>query len=147
MDDIKNNRALLLGYIKLCALFQSHQWIQAGVTIRNIQFRSKLTIFCPMWLWKLMDDLEKQQDTSFMLFQTLSHASFCSHQSIQTVVIVWRWPILGQIWRFFLSCVTLKFDGSHWKTIGHLFCVTSSFVHHFLAIGQFKQSGNDKFRW
>ena len=33
MDDWKNNRATHLGYINLCALFQSHHWIQTGVTI------------------------------------------------------------------------------------------------------------------
>ena len=41
--------------------------------------------------------------------------------------------------------MTLKFDGWPWKTRGHLFNGTSSFVHHFLAIGEFKlelQSGN-----
>ena len=41
--------------------------------------------------------------------------------------------------------VTLKFDGWPWKTIGHLFYATSSFVHHFVAICVFKlelQSGN-----
>ena len=40
--------------------------------------------------------------------------------------------------------MTLKFDGWPWKTIGHLFYSTSSFVHHFVAIGEFKlelQSG------
>ena len=26
----------------------------------------------------------------------------------------------------------------HWKTIGHLFYATSSFVHHLVAIGEFK---------
>ena len=44
-----------------------------------------------------------------------------------------------------LSRVTLKFDGWSWKTIGHLFYATSSFVQHFVAIGEFKlelQSGN-----
>ena len=49
---------------------------------------------------------------------------------------------------FFLSCVTLKFDGWPWKTIGHRFYVATSFVHHFIAIGEFKQklqSGNTKF--
>ena len=48
----------------------------------------------------------------------------------------------------FLSCVTLKFDGWPWKTIGHLFYATSSFVHHFIPIGEFKfelQSGNAQF--
>ena len=44
-----------------------------------------------------------------------------------------------------LSRVTLKFVGWPWKTIGHLFYATSSFVQHFLTIGGFKlelQSGN-----
>ena len=37
-----------------------------------------------------------------------------------------------------LSRVTLKFDGWSWQTIGHLFYTTSSFVHHFKAMGEFK---------
>ena len=48
----------------------------------------------------------------------------------------------------FLSRVTLQFDGWPWKTIEHLFYATSSFVHHFVAIGEFKlvlQSGNAQF--
>ena len=51
--------------------------------------------------------------------------------------------ILDQIINF-LVCMILKFDRRPWKTIGHLFYATSSFVHHFVAIGQFKlelQSG------
>ena len=41
--------------------------------------------------------------------------------------------------------MNLKFDRWPSKTIGHLFYATSSFVHHFVAIGEFKlvlQSGN-----
>ena len=41
--------------------------------------------------------------------------------------------------------MTLKFDGWPSKTIGHLFYATSSFVQHFIAIGEFKlglESGN-----
>ena len=41
--------------------------------------------------------------------------------------------------------MTLKFDGWHWKTTGHLFCTASSVVHHFKSIGESKlelQSGN-----
>ena len=34
--------------------------------------------------------------------------------------------------------MTLKFDRWHSKTIGHLFHATSSFVRHFVAIGEFK---------
>ena len=53
-------------------------------------------------------------------------------------------PKLGQN-RGFLPCVTLKFDRWPWKTIGHLFYATSSYVHCFVTIGDFKlelQSGN-----
>ena len=38
----------------------------------------------------------------------------------------------------FLVCVTLKFDKWPYKTIGHLFYATLSFVHHFKAISEFK---------
>ena len=51
-------------------------------------------------------------------------------------------------WTIFLSRVTFKFYGWSWKIIGHLFHATSSFVHHFIAIGEFKlelQSGNAQF--
>ena len=47
------------------------------------------------------------------------------------------------------SYVTLKFDGWPWKMIGHHFYTTSSFVHHFRAINEFKlelQSRNPQFR-
>ena len=71
-------------------------------------------------------------------------ASFRSHWWIQTGVTVRKRPIWVKF-DDFLSRVTLKFDGWPWKTIGHLFYATSSFVHHFVAIGEFKlelQSGN-----
>ena len=45
----------------------------------------------------------------------------------------------------FSARVTVKFDGLPCKTIGHLFYATSSFVHLFVPIGEFKlklQSGN-----
>ena len=88
----KNNRALLLYYIKLCASFQIHWWIQTGFTVQKCSIRVEI----------------------------------------------------GDM----LSCVTLKFDGWPCKTIGHLFYPTSSFVHHFVPIGEFKlrlQSGNAQF--
>ena len=60
---------------------------------------------------------------------------------------VWNHSIrvkIGEFWRR----VTLKFDGWPWKKFGHLFYTTLSFVHHFVAIGEFKlelQSGNAQF--
>ena len=44
---------------------------------------------------------------------------------------------LGQIRRF-LNCVTSQFDVWPWKTIGHLFYATSSFMHNSVAIGELK---------
>ena len=74
-------------------------------------------------------------------------ALFCSHQSIQIGVTVRKAPIWVKISNFW-SRVTLKFEGWPWKTIGHLFYATSSFVHHFTVIDEFKlelQSENVQF--
>ena len=82
-----------LYYIKLSAAFQSHWYIQTGVTVRK--------------------------------------------RSIRVIV--------GD----FLSRMTLNIDGWPWITIGHLSYAASSFVHHFIAIGEFKlelQSGNTQCR-
>ena len=48
----------------------------------------------------------------------------------------------------FSARVTVKIDGWPCKTIGHIFYATSSFVHHFVPIGEFKlelQSRNAQF--
>ena len=85
----KNNRALLLYYVKLFASFQIHWWIQTGFTVQKGSIRVEI----------------------------------------------------GDM----LSHVTLKFDGWPWKTIGHPFYATSSFVQHFVPSGEFRlelQSGN-----
>ena len=71
--------------------------------------------------------------------------SFHHHMWIQTKVTVRKRQIWVKIDDFFLSRATLKFDRWPWKTIWHLFNATSSFVHRFKAIGEFKlelQSGN-----
>ena len=65
------------------------------------------------------------------------YASFHSHRWIKAGVTVRKRPIWVKIDNFF-SRVTLQFDIWPWKTIGHLFYATSSFVHHFVAIGDFK---------
>ena len=75
----KNNRELLLYYVKLCASFQIHWWIQTGFAVQKRSIRVEI----------------------------------------------------GKMF----SRETLKFDGWPWKTIGHLFYATSSFVQHFVAIG------------
>ena len=72
-----------------------------------------------------------------LLYYFKVFASFQIHQCIQTGVAVRKRPILVKIDDFF-SRVTLPFDVWPWKTIGHLFYAASSFVHHFVAIGEFK---------
>ena len=89
---LKNNRAPLLCYLKLCASFCSHWWIQTGVTLQKRPIWVKIDVF--------------------------------------------------------FSRVTLQFDVWPWKPLRHLFYASSSFVHHFVAIGDFKleiQSGNTQF--
>ena len=74
-------------------------------------------------------------------------ASFQILRWIKTEVTVRKCSIRVNIGHF-LSCVTLKFHGWPWKTIGHLFYTTSSFVHHLKAMSKFKmmlQSKNAKF--
>ena len=75
-------------------------------------------------------------------------ASFRNHWCIETWVTVRKRPIWVKF-DDFQSRVTLKFDRWPWKTIGHLVYANSSFVHHFVAIGEFKlelQSGNTQSR-
>ena len=74
-------------------------------------------------------------------------APFQFHQWSRTWVTVRKRSIRVKI-SDFLSSVTLEFDGLLWKTIGHLFYNTLSFVHHFKAMGEFPlelQSGNPQF--
>ena len=59
-------------------------------------------------------------------------ASFQIYWWIKTGVTVSKHPFWVKIGEVFPR-VTLKFDGWRWKTIGYLFCATSSFAHHFVA--------------
>ena len=145
---LKNNRAPFLYNFKLFASFHSHLSIQNGVTIRKCQlwvkigdFLSRVTLKFDGWPWKTIGHLFDATSSFVHIFIAISqfkmelqsgNAKFGSKSAI------------------FLSRVTLKFDGWLWKTIGHLFYATPSFVHHFIAICQFKmelQSGNSQFGW
>ena len=111
----------------------------------NAQFGSKLAIFvpCDLEIWQIT--LKNNRAHLLCCFKLC--ASFHSHGWILTGVTARKRPIWVKI-DAFLSRVTLKFDGWPWKTIEHLFNATSSFVRHFVAIGEFKlelQSGNAQF--
>ena len=109
----------------------------------NAQFGSKSAIFfAPCDLEIQWMTLKNNRDPLLCCFKLC--ASFHSHRWIQTKVTVRKRSIRVKIGDL-LSRVTFKFDGWHWKTIGHLFYVASSFMHHFIAIGEFKlklQPGN-----
>ena len=143
---LENNREPLLYYIKLCASFQIHRWIETEVTVRKRPIRVKIGNFfvlCDIQIWRMTLEINRAP----LLYYTKLCASFQIHRLIQIGVTVRKPSIWVKIGNF-LSRVTLKFDRWPWKTIGHLFYVASSFVHHFTAISEFKlelQSGNAQF--
>ena len=95
---------------------------------------------CDLEIWRMT--LQNNRASLLCYFKLC--VSFRTHWGIQTGVTVRKRPIRVKC-DDFLSRVTLKFDGWPSKTIGHLFYATSSFVQHFIAIGEFileLQSGN-----
>ena len=101
---LKNSRAPLLCYFKLCASFHSHQWIHTAPELQsgNAQFGSKST----MWPWNLTDDIENNRAP--LLSSIKLCASFHHHIWIQTGVTV------RKRLNWFLTFVTLTFDLWPW---------------------------------
>ena len=143
---LENNRAPLLYYIKLCASFQIHRWIETEVTVQKHSIWVKIGDFfvlCDLEIWWMT----LENNRAPLLYYTKLCASFQIHGWIQIGVTVRKLSIWVKIGNF-LSRVTLKFDGWPCKTKGHLLYATSSFVYHFIPIGEFKfelQSGNAQF--
>ena len=95
---------------------------------------------CDLEIWRMT--LQNNRAPVLCYFKLC--ASVRTRWWIQTWDTVRKRPIWVKFDDFY-SRATLKFDGWHCKTIGHLFYATSSFVHHFVPIGEFKleiQSGN-----
>ena len=98
---------------------------------------------CDLEIWWMT--LENNRASFLCCFKLCT--TFYSHRWIQTGVTVRKRSIWVKFDDFY-SRVTFKFDGWPWKTIGHLFNATSSFVNHFVAIGDSKleiKSGNAQF--
>ena len=143
---LQNNRAHLRYYIKLCVSFQSHGWIQTGVTVRKrsiqveiVIFLSRVTLKFDRWPWK-----------------TIGHLSYAASSFVYYFIAIGVFKLelqsgnaqFGPKSVIFCPPVSLKFEGWPWKTIGHLSYAASIFVYHFIAIGEFKldlQSGNHQF--
>ena len=106
----------------------------------KLDSNSKFFHPCDREIWWMTS----KNNRALLLYYIQLYESFQIHWLIQTGFTVQKRSIRVEIGDM-LSHVTLKFDGWPWKTIGHLFYATSSFVQHFVAIGEFKlelQSGN-----
>ena len=108
----------------------------------NAKFGSNSTIFRAVWPWNLTDDLEKQKVPLHATSSFVHHlVAICEFKlELQSGNAQLKVKIDD-----FLSRVTFQFYVWPWKTIWHLFYAASSFVHHFVAIGEFKlesHSGN-----
>ena len=133
---LENNRALLQYYVKLCASFQLHQWIETGVTVQKrstrvsiSNFLSRVTLKFDGWPWKTIGHL---------FYTTLSFVHHFKTMDELELELQSRNTQFESKSAIFLSPVILKFDGWPWKTIGHLFYTKFSFVHHSKSIGEFK---------
>ena len=84
---LKNNRAPLLCYFILCALFQSHWWIQSRVTVRKRPIWVKIDDFFNfVWPWNLHMTLEINRTP--LLKNIKLFVSFHHQMWIQTGVMV-----------------------------------------------------------
>ena len=131
MEDLLNNRAPLLYYIKLCASFQSHEWIQSGVTVRKRSIWVKICDFfvpCDLGIWRMT--LKNNRAPLLCCFKLC--ASFHSHQWIQTGVTVRKRPIWVKIDAFSLWPqiwqMTLKYNRT---PLLCYFKLCSSFRNHW----------------
>ena len=139
----KNYRAPFLHYIKLCVSSQTPPWIQTGVTVPKCTIRvkigdflSRVTLKFDGWPWKTIGHL---------FYATLSFVRHFKPIGEFKLKLQSANAQFGSKSTIFLAVWPQNFYGWRWKTIGHLFYATSSFVQHFVAIGEFKlelQSGN-----
>ena len=137
----------LLYYIVLYSLNEIKQGKSEGFDSCDrpsnlTQMGFKSSNFQPVWPWNLIDDPQK------LYYITSSFVHHLKPLGEFKLELKSGNAQLGSKLVIFLSCVTLKFDGWPWKTIGHLFYIASSFKHNFIAISEFKlklQSGNAQF--
>ena len=69
---LTDNRALLLCYFKLCKSFQSHRWIQTGVTVRKCAIPLKISDICPLWPFTV------ENPTNWLPWKTIGHLFYAT---------------------------------------------------------------------
>ena len=88
---LKNNRAPLLWYFKLCAAFVPIGEFKLEWQSGNAQSGSNSILFRAVWPWNLTDHLQKNRAPLLCYFKLC--AAFHSHWWIQTGVTVRKRPI------------------------------------------------------
>ena len=104
---LKNNRAPLLCYFKLCASFRSYWWIQTGVRVRKRPNLGQIRRFlepCDLEIWRMT----VKNNRAPLLSIIKLYASFHHHMWIQTGVTV------RKRLSWVLTSVTLTFDLWPW---------------------------------
>ena len=113
---------------------------QKGVTDRQTDGRTENTIHIAAW----------------SQLKTIGHLFYATSSFVHHFVAIGEFKLelqsgnaqFGSNSTIFRAVWPLKFDRSFWKTKGYLFNATSSFVHHLVAICEFKlelQSENTQF--
>ena len=127
----KKNRAPLLYYIKLCASFQIHQWIQIRMTARKRSIQVEIGDFWSRATLKF--DRRPWKTTRLLFYATLNFV--CHFKAVGGFKLELQSgnTQFGSKSAIVLSRVTLKFDGGLSKRIGYLSNTTSSVVHRFKA--------------
>ena len=108
---LENNRAPLLYYIKLCASFQIHRWIQIGITVRKRSiwvkignFLSRVTLKFDRWHGKTIEHLFYVASSFVYHFTAISefklelqsgNAQFWSKSMI--FLAVWPWNLMDDL--------------------------------------------------
>ena len=141
---LKNNRAPLLCYFKLCTWFHCHLRVQTGVTFRKrlSWLLTSVTLTFDLWPWPfaltsllsletttenfMMKRWREYSQKGVMGRRTDGHTDGLNHS--YSCLVATKNQVTAQFGSklviFLLSRVTLKFDGWPWKAIGHLFYVT-----------------------
>ena len=108
---LENNRAPLLYYIKLCASFQIHRWIQIGITVRKRSiwvkignFLSSVTLKFDRWHRKTIEHLFYVASSFVYHFTAISefklelqsgNAQFWS--KLMIFLAVWPWNLMDDL--------------------------------------------------
>ena len=126
MYDLKKKGTSSILHQALCiisSLSVNSNWSYSPETLNSGQNR-RFFVLCDLEIWRMT----LENNWASLLYYIKLCASFQIHRWIETKVTVRKRSIRVKIGKF-LSCVTLKFDGWHWKTIGHL-----SILHKALCI-------------